>query len=284
MARCPWEAGMEVDSNPSKKEEPVKAPARRPVEDKASYWSKDSGLYSDIEFAPRSAVEREKAEYEQEAWTGPSSRREWVYSWGTGTESNSNYAMARGDSHWTYASSSSSHRSPADSSVPATPNRISFVYPEGGAAVRTKGESRTQLRKPLFVDTHLFQSRHFDRRVSDYSYSPGSSMMQTALETPNPSSTYFMANPNPECGGDTVGIPDTIKLGPSIANTEEKTVYMSLEDADGLDSASGRWGYAPTEPPTSPGAFTSPPQSAEGRDDQSYVSPVTSSPDTGTPP
>ncbi|TFK67732.1 hypothetical protein BDN72DRAFT_898705 [Pluteus cervinus] len=280
MARCPWEAGMEIESEPSKKEEPVRPPARRAAQEPESHWSKDSGLYSDIQFAAQSVTDQ--ASYGQ-TWTAQGSSQTWLDS--LDTQSQSNYAMARGDSSLSYGSSSYSRQSPsstssrADSSVPVTPNRTSFLYPHGAAtlAAQARPQSRTQLRKPLAIDTQLFRPRHFERHMSEDSYSPGSSMMQTALETPNPSSTYFM--PSPGYSGESMTAMGTIQLGPSMAETDEKTTYMSFEDEDFVDTPSTRWGYPlVTEPPT-PGTFSPMTEIPDAHDGHSYASPLTPSPE-----
>ncbi|KAF8652389.1 hypothetical protein AX16_004417 [Volvariella volvacea WC 439] len=243
MARCPWEVGMEIDSDPSTKKDIVP----RGVPAMKSHWSKDS----EIIFAKRSIAEQSF----EDTWTAQGSQRTWAMD----SEDTSHYHLGTTDPSCIATPPStrrsSMSRSPSESSLPVTPNAYSMAFPQ----IKSKPKPRL---KPLAIDTHLFNTRpaYYNGSYSDDSPSPRSSMMQTAVETPNAS--IFRVPSVMSCSGASGIFAETIDMVTTAA-TEDKIIAASIP-----------WGYGPTH-----ADFPSPSRSADRLSDESYNSPITPSPE-----
>lgn len=171
MARCPWEAGMEIDSDSSEtKHSPIKSQAA----ELKSRWS-DESFSSDIVFASHSAIDSPWVGYPPFAADAFAGR----------SDAESYYQRRSMDEErrelFTRPQTPPAIQSPcisADSggSYPVTPNSFDLTF--GGRAVLPQ-------RKPLIIDTNCARGPYFRRNDSLESGSPGSSIMQTAVEYPS---------------------------------------------------------------------------------------------------
>ena len=177
MARCPWEAGMDIDSDDESSEstKAVSPPPKSDGDAFQSYWSKDSRSNSDIVFA-RSHVDDEDSSFSAPWSEAPSGRGPWF-------ESPSSSISLR-DAPSTPASLASV----ADSSLPITPNSFDAVF---------ANTTRPSPRKGLTVDTNFLQPsrRYLNSNASlGASLSEGTSIMQTAVEYDPYGSSFFFAS------------------------------------------------------------------------------------------
>ncbi|THU84350.1 kinase-like protein [Dendrothele bispora CBS 962.96] len=208
MARCPWEAGMEIDSDSSAtKYEPVKSMAA----DLKSHWSQES----EIVFAHHSPT-TEGGWVDYPEYTGPVNA-----AYAVNPEDRASMYDDCGDL-FTRARTPPSIESPCasetGSSYPVTPS--SFDVSFGGRAVLP---SRKQ-RKPLMIDTSCTprHPRYYNGSDSLGTLSSdSSSIMETAVEEPTGhyDSTYFVRDlsqkPSP------ITMPQSVTLGDS-GDTEDK--------------------------------------------------------------
>ncbi|KAG6812468.1 hypothetical protein H0H92_002733 [Tricholoma furcatifolium] len=184
MARCPWEAGMDIDSETSE-EEPrdVLPPSKSEKVDFISHWSKDSN--SDIIFAKHDSTGSlaDDSIYGF-AWTGYS----------PGKEAKS---LESPTPSLAWLERSPTPVSPASSgtpSLPATPNNFDTRF-EDKAAIHT--------RKGLTIETDFAHQAHYYYTSASLatSRSNGTSTMQTAVDFDPYSSQFFIGNAISENGG-----------------------------------------------------------------------------------
>ena len=207
MARCPWEAGMDIDSDSSTKDD---SPLPQPQsEDLKSHWSKDST--SEIMFASQSTTE--DGSYGG-AWVGySSSGATWAFE--SPASSDSDHILGNQDMFDRPRTPPSSRSlispccSGSMSSSPTTPSSVDLRFGN-----RANGPPP----KSLTVDTKFPQSRYFDARME--SFSTGSSMMQTAIEYDPYSSSFFLASAASE-SKPSIAMPSSFDLG-TTATTEDK--------------------------------------------------------------
>lgn len=217
MARCPWEAGIDIESDSSTKN--ISVP-RQPVEgDLKSFWSADST--SEVALAHQSMVQ--VSSY-GESWTerascGPT----WAFEAAT-------TSYDGGEVDYDTRQTLSSHSSPCDSgfSMPITPHAIGSQF---------GNMQNTRPTKPLMIDTNIhFKPRYYNGdgdSSSDSSYSPGSSMMHTAVETPFTSSLHLASVMSHEKAS--ISITETLDIVTSAATEDKEIVSPSP------------WAYASTE-------------------------------------
>ncbi|KAG6899080.1 hypothetical protein C0993_001066 [Termitomyces sp. T159_Od127] len=188
MARCPWEAGMDIDSE-SSEEEPraVLAPSNSESVEFISHWSKDSTSTSDIVFAKHDST-ASLADVSSNGlhWTAYSSKG-----------SKKALELDSSSSSVTWPERTPTPVSPVSSgtsSLPETPNSFDTRFSDKDIA---------HPRKCLTIDTHLAQqARFYDPSASmATSFSNGTSMMQTAVEFDPYSSTFFFESTISESGG-----------------------------------------------------------------------------------
>ncbi|KAG6908948.1 hypothetical protein DXG01_002727 [Tephrocybe rancida] len=175
MARCPWEAGMDIDSE-SEEDEPrdLLPPSKSEAVDFISHWSQDSD--SDIVFARHDS-------------TSSLAKSTYGHPWAAYSPSGATKALESPSTSISHAwlERSSTPISPTSSgtpSLPVTPNSFDTRF-EDKAAV--------QPRKGLMIETNFAQqARYYDPTASmAASHSNGTSMMQTAVEYDPYSSTFF---------------------------------------------------------------------------------------------
>ncbi|KAG2008191.1 STE/STE11 protein kinase [Coprinopsis cinerea AmutBmut pab1-1] len=187
MARCPWEAGMDIDSESSANTQEVSSsPPVSPVQEQrlTSQWSKDST--SDIVFAPRSPTDDSTygvpwpAEYSSCGAT-------WAY------ESPVSSFSSEDDDHFRMDTfdrpdtpSEASTQSPPPS-LPATPNDLDVTF---------AAQQDAKPRARLTLDTNVHKPRIVQANTSmEPSFSTDSDMMHTAIEYDPYSSLFFLATP-----------------------------------------------------------------------------------------
>ncbi|PPQ72598.1 hypothetical protein CVT24_005120 [Panaeolus cyanescens] len=188
MARCPWEAGMEIDSASSTSSPAEASPVSehsvpcfpQDVEQRLdSHWSKDSA--SDLEFAPRSFAAESSYGI---PWTTNYSSCGATYNYDSPDSSESDgeqYDMDLFDRTRT-PPLSSANTTPA-STAPNTPN-LADTFPN-----IAKPEPR------LLINTNIPRPRIFDANDTISAYSNDTSIMQTAIEYDPYSSMYFLNSP-----------------------------------------------------------------------------------------
>ncbi|TFK38006.1 kinase-like domain-containing protein [Crucibulum laeve] len=182
MARCPWESGMDIDSDSSDTVDDAPSPPKSPSPqledtDYVSRWSKDTS--SDIVFAQ--SLEQESSY--GNPWTNYSScAATWAFESNSSTESDRHPDMM--DMFNRSRSSSSSIQSPI-SSLPVTPDSLDQTF--GARAIPTR-------RAALKLNTNLANPRFHEAHASVASFSTGSSMMQTAIDYDPYSSSFFQGS------------------------------------------------------------------------------------------
>lgn len=210
MARCPWEAGMEIDGAGSDHEQDVSETS--PDEDLKSRWSGDSG--SDIIFAGQ--VANKESSYGV-PWTTRSSWGDtWAVPLSTSSGTDSDHGGNQMDIYGT----------------PQTPPSISsLMYSSLDGPDLHSG---TQAKRPfvtLAIDTNCAQPRYHNSNASMEASSPGSSMMHTAIEYFPYGSSYFIASPVSQSQASIV-MPGSFDLG----TPENKDMELS-----------STWDYSATE-------------------------------------
>ncbi|KAF6764132.1 other/RAN protein kinase [Ephemerocybe angulata] len=194
MARCPWEAGMDIDSASSEEqpeEEPVSphVSISSPVleERLTSHWSKDST--SDIIFAGRSSNDDEE-NYGVPWPEYSSSGATWAFESPVSSNSSNEddpFPLDRNDSD---TASEASTESPTPS-LPTTPNSFDMTF--------SAQQPRIVLHSPLAgltIDTNISKPRIYQANTSmERSYSAESDMMHTAIEYDPYSSLFFLSTP-----------------------------------------------------------------------------------------
>ncbi|KAF9482300.1 kinase-like protein [Pholiota conissans] len=192
MARCPWESSMDIDSASSSNEDevgpqspPAQSPLPMPEEDVVpkSHWSKDSS--SDIVFAAPSFAGH--SSYGARWTTHSSCNATWDFESPVSSESDyeqdDHYHMDFFDRSET---PSSAHT--AQTSMPTTPECFDQTF---GARL-----AKPDLRTSLMINTNIPRPRIYDASSSMSSFSPGTSIMHTAIEYDPYSSMFFVNSVN----------------------------------------------------------------------------------------
>ncbi|KAK0219959.1 kinase-like domain-containing protein [Armillaria fumosa] len=178
MARCPWEADMDIDSDSSKELPPVNSHHA----ELKSHWSSDTD--SDIIFASPSTTA--ESNYGQ-SWTQDAAcQAMWEMD---SIDMRSLFVRPR------TPASSRSLLSPCNSgsasSFPKTPNSIDHSF--GGRAHIHDVRSRQKV--PLTIDTNFCRPQHYNNpSPSMKSFTTASSVMQTAVEYDPYDSSFFLAS------------------------------------------------------------------------------------------
>ncbi|KAL0064426.1 Serine/threonine protein kinase [Marasmius tenuissimus] len=201
MARCPWEAGMDIDSDSSTKQSAHKSESH-PSELK-SCWSQDSAADSDIVFAHHSPGEDS---FRHSPWGAFHPRvvsfsdSDDIYARHTRMDDDEEccdfYAMHTPHSFTSPSTSEST-------SFPITPNAYDTTF--GGRATR----------KPLMIDTNCGRPGYYKGSLEPISST--SSVMKTAVE--------FIDSPSPlllsSAMDQTVIVPRSAHLGDSLSADRE---------------------------------------------------------------
>ncbi|KAF5368888.1 hypothetical protein D9758_003104 [Tetrapyrgos nigripes] len=234
MARCPWEAGMEIDSESSStKYEPVKSM----VADFKSHWSQES----EIIFARHSPITAESGwtDFVAEYSVSPSPSTAAVSAYAINPDGHEIiHDDVRGDVSIlprTPPSIESPCVSETLSSYPVTPSSFDTTF--GGRAVLPH-------RKPLAIDTTC--TRHLPRYYNGSDSlgtlsTDSSSIMETAVEeqTGSYDSAYFVTN-IPQSKSSPITMPQSVTLGDS-GDSEDKemaspTAWNSVVDPPEIPS------------------------------------------------
>ena len=175
MARCPWESGMDIDSDSSDDTKGSEPPAKSEQVEPISRWSKDSS--SDIIFARHS--NSESASSYGVPWTEYSScGATWAF------ESPLSSTSCEEISEKLARSTTSISPVWAEPSSPVTPNSLDVLF---GKKVKIPP------RKALTIDTNFAQPMYYN--LNDSMVSTKTSIMQTAVEYDPYSSSFFIASP-----------------------------------------------------------------------------------------
>ena len=187
MARCPWESGMDIDTDSS---EDIDLPAPRsssPTPNVVSCWSKET--ISDIIFA-RQPLHAEESTYDQISWNNRSScGATWAYESTDSSESSDSSESEPGLENsdmfgGSRTPSETSIQSP-NSSLPISPNNADTTF--GPKAPESN-------RKPLKINTNIPQPRLYDHDANIRNFSEDSTMMQTAVEYDPYSSMFYLTS------------------------------------------------------------------------------------------
>ncbi|PPQ67205.1 hypothetical protein CVT26_007278 [Gymnopilus dilepis] len=190
MARCPWEAGMDIDSSSSgtgpEDNGPVSPPPQSPVPEVDprfnSYWSKDSN--SDIVFATAQSLDAQSsygAPWNNYSSSGATWALESPVSSGSGPDDY--YGMMDfGDRVSTPSSAQT-----ADTSLPTTPNSLDLTFGSKAA--------KPEPRSGLVINTNISRPRIYDASQSMTSFSTGTPMMHTAIEFDPRTSMFYLNSP-----------------------------------------------------------------------------------------
>ncbi|KAG6840220.1 hypothetical protein C0991_008081 [Blastosporella zonata] len=235
MARCPWEAGMEIDSE-SSEDEPreIMPSSKSDAVDFISHWSKDSN--SDIVFARQDSTDSLDESTYGLHWAGYSS-----------TAATRAMESPSTSLNWLESSAPISPISSRSSSLPVTPNNFDTRFEDKASAPPRKG---------LMIDTSFAQqARFYDPAASmTASRSNGTSMMRTAVEYDNPYSSSFFGSAVSESRCMDMSMEasfnDKEMMSPSIwvpsaTEMSSPSVYSSSSSAD-----SGEMAFTRSETPS----------------------------------
>ncbi|KAG6837137.1 hypothetical protein H0H93_014042 [Arthromyces matolae] len=207
MARCPWEAGMDIDSDDDE-EPPVLPPSKSEAVDFVSRWSKDSN--SDIVFAKND-----------------SASSLYGLPWPANSSSGATKAVESRLSSLAWFDRTPTPISPGSSgssSLPETPGSLDSRFGD------------TQPTKGLRIDTDLSPQARFHDHASSMvaSHSNGTSIMQTAVEfefDPYPSSFFFGS-----AVSQSIGLP--VKMEASMNDKEMTSPSVWVSSATVMSSPS----------------------------------------------
>ncbi|KAF9262243.1 kinase-like protein [Marasmius fiardii PR-910] len=198
MARCPWEAGMEIDSDSSTKQSARKSHSSKQSELK-SCWSQDSAADSDIVFAHHSPDEDS---FRRSSWFDCNPR---VVSL---DDSGDEYKHGRMDEEccdfFALPQTPPSLNSSRSHSFPLTPSGFDTTF--GGRVTR----------QPLVIDTSCGRPDYYHGSLEPNSAT--SSHMKTAVEYIEPSSALFLSSAMDQ----SIIVPQSVHLGDSISSAEDR--------------------------------------------------------------
>lgn len=234
MARCPWESGMDIDSDSSEDTKDHAAASKSEGVDFESHWSKDSN--SEIIFAKHYAgsVATEDSSFGV-PWTNFSS---------CGATSSSASRCGRPSTPVSPASS-------GGPSFPPTPNNIHMLF---------GNKANPPPRKGLTIETNLAQqARYYNPSASmAVSRSTGTSMMQTAVEYDPYSPSFFFTSAASESKA-SIDLPisrnasfnDKEMTSPSIwASSATEMSSPSVYSSSGSSDDSGEMSFSRSETPS----------------------------------
>ena len=217
MARCPWESGMDIDTDSS---EDIDHPAPRspsPTPNVASCWSKET--ISDIIFA-RQPLHVEESTYDKISWNNHSScGATWAYDSTDSSESSESSESEPGLENsdmfgGSRTPSETSIQSP-NSSLPSSPNNADITF---------SPKAPQSNRKPLKINTNIPQPRFYDHESSIKSFSENSTIMQTAIGYDSYSSMFYLKSALSK--SKVIALP--VSTAPATAVTEDKEMTSPL--------------------------------------------------------
>ena len=227
MARCPWEVGVEIESESedSTKGEPAELSAQDEVESRSdfkSYWSGDSDL--EMGYTSPSAATH------QASWMDYSSCTPSSFDQSGRSRSRSPSPPPAGSfAMYDVPRTPPSTYSPLStrSSLPATPEGIDIPMEYRSEAPR---------RKPLRVDTDFGSGRFFEGCIATID---SGSVMQTVVDSSITDAFSFFVDNSPRKSATSMAMPSSVDLG-SPATTTKEIVSTSSWDysADEEDESS----------------------------------------------
>ncbi|KAJ3564151.1 hypothetical protein NP233_g8483 [Leucocoprinus birnbaumii] len=228
MARCPWESGMDIDTDSSEDTDPLvpRSPSPAP-EVVASRWSKETT--SDIIFAKQSLYPDEST-YDEIPWNNRSScGATWAYESSSSSSSSSESEPGLENSDMFDGSrtpSETSIQSPV-SSLPATPNSADLAF---------GSKAPVPNRKPLTINTNIPQPRFYDQDASINTFSEDSAIMQTAIEYDPYSSMFYLTSAISE--SKVIALPTSAVTATVVAEDKEMTSPSIWQDSPDVSSPS----------------------------------------------
>ncbi|KAK1229766.1 Serine/threonine protein kinase [Marasmius sp. AFHP31] len=221
MARCPWEAGMDIDSDSSTKQSVHKSESH-PSELK-SCWSQDSAVSSDMVFAHHSPDEDS---FRHSPWGAYHPR---VVSYSDSGDSYARHTQMDEESCDFYAMhpphSLTSPSTSESTSFPITPNAYETSF--GGRATR----------KPLMIDTNCGRPGYYKGSLEPIS-ATSSSIMKTAVE--------FIDSPLllSSAMDQTVIVPRSVHLGDSYSADDREMASPTIWGTSSVSNVSSSSFYS----------------------------------------
>ncbi|XP_006463232.1 hypothetical protein AGABI2DRAFT_120057 [Agaricus bisporus var. bisporus H97] len=215
MARCPWESGMDIDSDSSEESDPLPRSPSPVPEAAVSRWSTDTT--SDIVFAhpgKKPCIQESTFDYTN----GSSCGATWAYE-STISSSASSTSSSKSEPGLENSDMFDGSRTPSEASIqspvssfPATPNNGEIAFGSKTALLH---------RKPLTINTNIPQPRFYDRDASVNSFSEDSAIMQTANEYDPYSSMYYLTSAISESKA--IALPASAVTATAVAEDKEMT-------------------------------------------------------------
>lgn len=186
MARCPWESGMDIDTDSSEDTDPPLPRSPSPLPE-TSQWSKDTT--SDIIFA-RQPLYAEESSYDEIPWTNRSScGATWACE--SAPSSSSSSSSSESEPGLVNSDMFGGSRTPSETSIPSPVSSLPATPNSGEIAFGSK--AMVPNRKPLTINTNIPQPRfHDDANLN--TFSEDSAIMQTAIEYDPYSSTFYLTS------------------------------------------------------------------------------------------
>ncbi|KAF8911264.1 hypothetical protein CPB85DRAFT_1435014 [Mucidula mucida] len=201
MARCSWEAEMDVDSE--QEASPVKSLHVEP----GSCWSSDTD--SDIIFAsPTTAVESSYGQFRHEVAVCPATNTSIITLLLSPCNSGSGY------------------------SFPPTPSSFETSFTDKAHIADTPHS-----RLPLTINTNLSPSNYYGNNLSMTSYITDSSAMHTAVDYDPYDSSFFLARVETPSSKLSIAMPESVILNASYSSDKEMS-SPSVYSAAGLSQDS----------------------------------------------
>ncbi|KXN86507.1 Negative regulator of sexual conjugation and meiosis [Leucoagaricus sp. SymC.cos] len=248
MARCPWESGMDIDTDSSEDTDPPAPRSPSPLPE-ASRWSKDTN--SEIVF--RQPLYAEESTCDEIPWNNRSScGATWAYE---STESSSSSSTSSSESEpglensdmfdGSRTPSETSIQSPV-SSLPTTPNSAELAFGSKASAPN---------RKPLTINTNIPRPRFYDHDASFNTFSEDSAIMQTAIEYDPYSSMFYVASVISESKIIALPTSAVTATATAVAEDKEMTSPSIWQETQGISSPSV---YSRSSSRTSSSSFVGP--------------------------
>ena len=187
MARCPWESGMDIDTDSSEDIDPPAPRSPSPTPNVASCWSKET--ISDIIFA-RQPLRVEESTYDKIPWNNRSScGATWAYD---STDSSESSESSESEPGLENSDMFDGSRTPSETSI-QSPNS-SLPSSRNNADITFCPKAPQSNRKPLKINTNIPQPRFCDHDTNIKNFSENSTIMQTAIEYDPYSSMFYLTS------------------------------------------------------------------------------------------
>jgi len=188
MARCPWESGMDIDTDSSEDIDPPAPRSPLPTPNVASCWSKET--ISDIIFA-RQPLRVEESTYDKISWNNRSScGATWAYE---STDSSESSESSESEPGLENSDMFGGSRTPSETSI-QSPNSSLPISPNNNADITFGPKAPESNRKPLKINTNIQQPRFYDHDTGIKNFSEDSTIMQTGIEYDPYSSMFYLTS------------------------------------------------------------------------------------------